>query len=125
MDYLVVAGDWKMVAVVDKWRDCGFFRCCVGFFVSFDSLVSWNPDDCGVCVGVFLLIRDAQIRPDADTSSLRAAVIWKNRSAKFFHFIKRRTREYCVYPCSFKNIIAVAMIYRWKDACGQINAQIT
>ena len=48
MDYLV-AGDWKIIAVVDKWGNCCFFHCCVSFFVSFNFLVSWNPDDCGVC----------------------------------------------------------------------------
>ena len=50
MDYLVVAGDWKKgIAIVSKWGNCGFFYCCIGFFISFYSLMSWNPDDCGIC----------------------------------------------------------------------------
>ena len=55
MDYSVVAGDWKMAAIVGKWGNCGFFRCCVGFFISFDSLMSWNPDDCGVCIRLIVI----------------------------------------------------------------------
>ena len=46
--YSVVAGDWKMVAIVGK--NGSFFRCYVGFFISFYSLMSWNTDDCGVFV---------------------------------------------------------------------------
>ena len=53
MVYSVVAGDWKMVAIVGK--NGGFFRCWVGFFISLYSLMSWNPDDCGVYVRLVVI----------------------------------------------------------------------
>ena len=55
VDHLIFAGVLrKMVAVVSKWRNCGFFRCCVSFIISFYSSISWNPDDCSFCVGLIL-----------------------------------------------------------------------